>query len=173
MSGQGHGVFADNPQYRAYQALLKRLQDLNGAGLQDAPEADAVRDQMEGVWYELTPPEQERLSGLCADLYSFSDEEPLGTPSPAEAAELRRGLAWCYQRCDWQRVLQLLRKGHHLFPKAALAYARAHAWRELGDAQVASWFLEQARALDPGHDQDEDSLETVFRADEPRRPSAG
>jgi hypothetical protein len=170
MSGQGLGMFGDNPRYRAYRALLKRLQDLHIAGRQNTPEADAVREEMEELWYDLLPPEQARLLGLSADLSLPSDEEPMVALSPPEEAEIRSGLAGCYQRRDWEGMLQLLRRGHHLFPETVIAYARSCAWRELGDAQAAAWFLEQARTLDP--DSGEEVLDTVFHTDEPRRPPA-
>jgi hypothetical protein len=170
MSTHGRGTFGDNPLYRVYRALLQRLQELHHTGLQDGPEADAIREEMEESWYDLSPAEQERLSGLSADFSLLYDEEPLVALSAAEAAELRRGLAWCYQRRDWEGMLRLLRKGRHAFPEAVVAYARARAWRALGDTQAAAWFLEQARALDPDHD--EEVLETAFETDEPRRPSA-
>ena len=44
----------DDTPVRAYGRLLLRLHDLIARGLGDDPEADAVRDQMDGPWHALT-----------------------------------------------------------------------------------------------------------------------
>jgi hypothetical protein len=50
---------------------------------------------------------------------------------------------------DWEGTLRLLRKVHHLLPREQVACIRGQSWGELGEWQVAYWFFEQARTLDP------------------------
>ena len=44
------------------------LYELDLDGKNDSPEADAVRDKLESLWKDLTPPEQEALARLSAML---------------------------------------------------------------------------------------------------------
>lgn len=136
--------FPTTPAYLQSLRGLHRLHALTVAGLSQSPEADALRDSLEGPWYALSEAEQQRISGLSEDLYSLS--EPPAEPSPAnpqatsrisEAFEAR-------QAGDWDRALGLLRRWGRYFDPAHVAYLRGSLWLEAGDAATATLFLRHA-----------------------------
>ena len=49
-----------SPRFAAYAECLRELDALDNAGLNDSPEADAVRDRADGHWRGMT--EAERLA---------------------------------------------------------------------------------------------------------------
>lgn len=61
-----------------FVALLRRLHGLitQGQGQGDSDEADAIRDAMDGPWYELSTVEMERARGLAGDLNSLIGDLP-------------------------------------------------------------------------------------------------
>lgn len=61
--------------YLAVVRGLRELHRLTVAGLQDSPEADAVRDVTDAPWQALTEMEKERIGELSEDLYSITDSE--------------------------------------------------------------------------------------------------
>ena len=65
--------FPTSPAYLQSLRGLHRLHALSVAGQSQSPEADALRDSLEGPWYALSETEQQRLNGLSEDLYSLSD----------------------------------------------------------------------------------------------------
>src|ERR1017187_4762669 len=56
--------------------LLRDLHALFAHSKEESEEADAIREQMEGPWYAMTPQERELMRGLSADLYSVVDGGP-------------------------------------------------------------------------------------------------
>ncbi len=136
------------PAFGRGRDLLKRLQDLNGAGKHESSDADAARADLDDLWPELNHHEARLLSELSGDLYSFSDEE---APDPELARlpkqELLDGLKAAYP-LDPQMTLRLLRGGPNV-PPDSVAYVRARCWERLGDLDIALWFLEHAERKAP------------------------
>jgi hypothetical protein len=132
--------------YVAVVRAIRELHQLNLAGLNESPEADAVRDAADSAWAALTESERQRASGLSEDLYSISDpprESPAGSQfqtSFNEALEARR-------RGEWDRALQLLREANGCAAPALVSDLRGAIWLEAGDAETAALFFEHARAL--------------------------
>jgi len=62
---------------KTYNALLKKLRELDNRGLFDSEEADDVRCVMEQEWVKMTPNEQAELSSLAA-LERLEHREPNG-----------------------------------------------------------------------------------------------
>src|SRR5438105_11067064 len=98
------GRFWDNPHFRGYERLLLWLHGLIAAGKGDTDEAEAVRDEMEIPWRQLSGEELGRLDGLLGDLYMLQDQEvfePIDEDERAHkalAAELQE--AWNEERWD-------------------------------------------------------------------------
>lgn len=95
----------DDTLTRAYSRLLLRLHDLIAKGQGDAPEGDAVRDQVGAPWYAMTAAEQERVGGLSEDLYALAENRPRSVKMSAEARwtwgeEARAGLAGVVKRME-------------------------------------------------------------------------
>ena len=148
-----HQKFTENPNYLAYERLLKQLQDLSQAGKNDSEEADAVREKTEDLWCSFSEEEQERLDGLSADLYSLSDEEIAAKPTFDDEQDLRAECEKAFNAKAWEALLGLLRRGSQLFPKAFLAAQRSLAWFHLGHFAPTSWFIEEACRREPENTQ--------------------
>lgn len=81
-------LYEQNPHYVRYVALLEQLHALIRDGRGDGPEADSVREQMDGPWRHLTPEETARVREISAVLSSAAGPE--GGPSlPAQTAARR------------------------------------------------------------------------------------
>jgi hypothetical protein len=145
------GKFSDNPYYVEYETLLKKLHRLMAEGKGDSEEADAVRDEMDRPERELNREELARLNGLSADLYMLQDDEMFEPPDPDEGTpellDARLDAAWHGQ--DWEKVLELLRRGPTFLSKDRIAHMRARAYRELGHPDTALLFMEYAAGLNP------------------------
>jgi tetratricopeptide (TPR) repeat protein len=128
--------------------LTLALQELTSQGLDESPEADLVREQMEFPWYQLSETEMDLSRGLSADLYSLSDDE---SPPPDAAgknvseAELKD--AW--ESHDWGAVLKLMRYRPVFLTPDQIAFMRGHCWVQLGQPEVALAFFQLACKLAP------------------------
>jgi hypothetical protein len=136
----------DNPVLVEEERLLIRLHGLIAAGSGDTDEADAVRDEMEAAWWDLSNAEQQLLNGLSGDLYQLNDEEIFAPVHGAEAArawQSRLQEAAAEER--WEEVLALLRKRPADYPSAEVARLRAAAYERLGFPLAAAEFAAYAR----------------------------
>jgi hypothetical protein len=48
--------------YYKYVSLLNRLKDLISTGPDDSPEADALRDEMDPLWFQLSESERAEIN---------------------------------------------------------------------------------------------------------------
>src|ERR1700732_1553659 len=95
----------------AYSRLLLRLHDLIAKGMGDSPEADAVRDQMDGPWRSLTEAQQERGGGLSEDLGALAENKPRSRKlSPEERRKWGHEFRAAFESAEWDRALALLRR---------------------------------------------------------------
>jgi tetratricopeptide (TPR) repeat protein len=138
------------PAYSRYEALLKRLHDLNLEGKLDSPEADLVREDMEEPWSRLSAADKALLAGLSSDLYSFSGEEVVRASDLDQSVLMTRVRA-AYESRDWPGLLEALRFTHHHFPAEVVAYMRGRCWQEFGRPEAALWFFERAHKLAPAN----------------------
>lgn len=136
------------PAYSRYEALLKRLHDLNVRGELDSPEADLVREDMEEPWSRLSDDDKAQLAGLSSDLYSFSDEE-IVRDSDIEKPVLVERARDAFKHGNWPGLLEALRYTHQYFPAEMVAYMRGRCWQQLGRPEAALWFFERAHQLSP------------------------
>ncbi len=106
---------AMSANYRAVVRAIRELHRLNQAGLEDSPEADAIRDASDAAWEALSEVERKRVGGLSEDLYSLS-EPPAGEGQEGNPqAQTRLNDAFeARQRGDWDRALELLRRWRNI-----------------------------------------------------------
>ena len=101
----------DDTPAHAYGRLLLRLHDLIAKGQGDSPEADAVRDRMDGPWHALTEAEQELLGGLSEDLYALAEGNPRSVRMSAEERrQWGQEFRTAFEAGAWDRALVLLRR---------------------------------------------------------------
>jgi tetratricopeptide (TPR) repeat protein len=144
--------FSTRPSYVQYIQALRRLHELIAADQDDTPEGDAVRDGMDGPWYELSEAEQNRINGLSEDLYSISD--PPEDPRPMDPQVQRK---WAEANAarhagEWDKSLEILRRWKRHFDPALLSYLRGTVWQDAGDSATASLFFQHASSLEPGNE---------------------
>lgn len=143
--------FWNNQHFEQYESLLRRLHPLMAAGEGDTDEADAVRDEMDKPWRELSREEIARLDGLSADLYMLEGDE-VAEPCHADdrtPERLRAELKAARDRGDWETVLALLRKGPTFIAADQIAFLRARAYEALGHLEASRLFMEHAAELNP------------------------
>ena len=136
------------PAYSQYEALLKRLHDLNREGKLDSSEVDLVREGMEEPWSRLSEADRALLAGLSSDLSSLSGEELVRDSEVDERVLVERACD-AFKHGNWSGLLEALRYAHQHFPAELVAYMRGRCWQELGRSEVALWFFERARQLSP------------------------
>jgi tetratricopeptide (TPR) repeat protein len=147
----GH-PFSTTPAYVQSIRGLLRLHQLAEAGKDESPEADAIRDNLERPWHELSEIEKQRIAGLSEDLYSIS--EPVGQAlemEPQAQRKVREAIA-ARQAGSWDKALKLLRTWGKYLDPAVLSFLRATVWESAGDSETAAIFYEHAARLDPGDD---------------------
>src|ERR1700677_1576950 len=96
----GH-PFSTRPAYVQSIRGLLRLHRLAETGNDESPEADAIRDNLERPWHELSEIEKQRIAGLSEDLYSISEPVsqalqmvPQAQRKVLEAIEARQSGGW-------------------------------------------------------------------------------
>lgn len=142
----------DGTAAHTYARLQLRLHDLIANGQGDDPEADAIRDQMDTPWHDLTEAQQERVGGLSEDLYALAENN---TRSMTMSAEERRNWGQefkaAFEAGAWDRALVLLRHPPDDVPADHVAFFQADCWEHLGCPEVALRFMRSATRLDPAH----------------------
>lgn len=138
-------TIADSP-LQAYSKLLMKLHRLIAAGEGDSDDADAVRDMMDGPWYQLAPAEQDIAKQLSADLYGLH-EEPNGKhphDTAAYSRELAAELSIAQSRGEYLRALRLMQERPGDISAEWTAILRGIFYRELGLPEIGLLFLEHA-----------------------------
>ena len=144
--------FPTNPDYETVIRGLRRLHELARDGLDEGPEAEAVRDGMDHPWQRLSDAERDRLTGLSADLYSIG--EPPGDVQPMDP-QARWQLVEAIQATEtgpWDHALALLRRWGKYLDPALLSWLRGSVWQKAGDPATAALFYEDAARLAPDDD---------------------
>ena len=132
---------------------LVELHRLGQIGRDDTPEAESVRDALDAPWRVLNRTEKERAGWLSADLYTVSEPRAasaLKEMTPPAEQQLDEAYE-ARQSQDWDRALKLLRLlQEHLSP-AQLSFMRGTIWGDAGYPEVAAFFHEHARQMDPAN----------------------
>jgi tetratricopeptide (TPR) repeat protein len=159
-----------SPNYRAVIRGIRELHRLAIAGQDESPEADAIRDAMDGPWGALSDVERKRASGVSEDLYSISEPVTSGKQELNPQAQARLNDAFeARERGDWDRALELLRRWGKYFPPAPVSFLRGKIWLDAGDPETAVLFFQHASQLQP---DDGNSLAVFLYALEKVNPSA-
>jgi len=139
-----------NANFLAMIRGVRELHQLSAAGLEDSPEADAIRDATDQPWQGLTGTERDRVRNLSEDLYSLVEPAPPLQPMNSQAHDgINEALA-AKQRGDRYIALDLLRTWRAFVDPALLSYLRGAIWMEAGDPATAALFFEHASRLKIG-----------------------
>jgi hypothetical protein len=127
----------------AHQLVM--LDRMMAEGQGDSPEADALRDQMEKSWYQMTSEELDIARQLSADLYTLHDDSLVRHPSdfrvysPALASELATSIG----SGDYLRALRLMQDRPNEISTERAALFRAILYRALGLTEIGLVFFRQ------------------------------
>ena len=141
----------DNPTFAFVAKGLVDLHRLIKAGQEDSPEAEAIRNALDGPLAALNPAEKQRAQWLSEDLYSISepaDESALKPMNPQAQQQLNEAYE-ARQRGDLDYALALLRRWKDYISPALLSYLRGTLWREFLCPEVATVFFEHASQREP------------------------
>jgi hypothetical protein len=139
---------------RVFARLLLRLHELDAAGQGDGLEADAVREEMEVPWHELSFEEQERFRGLSEDLALLLEGGPkeaeIQPERRAEWTEKAKHALTSFQEGEVDAGLRFLssERPPHV-PVQDVWFLQARAWERLGFPEVALVFARAAERFDP------------------------
>jgi hypothetical protein len=139
--------------FRACVTKLLRLHALMIEGRADTPEADALRDEMDPLWYAMTPTERDRIGALSEDLCVLVEGGvQRAVMSPDARAAYGRQWREAYASQDWDRALAMLRQPPSDVPPYAVALLQARLWENLAGPDAAAPFMGQAERVWPeGH----------------------
>jgi hypothetical protein len=142
--------FSINEPYRLHVRQLRSLHQFFVEGKEDSPEADALRDEMDVTWDQLSAEQQQSIGGLSADLNWIIDG-PVPSKQPREEVfrEHLPALLSAREAENWHDVLKHLRPLSPFLPAAELAFLRGRAWTHLGDDETALLFFQHAHQFDP------------------------
>ena len=130
----------------AYADGLLQLHEFFERDQGDSEEADAIRDQMDMAWHEMSMSEQALAKVLAADLNRLTQQ----TAQDCESGAVPR-LELAINAADWASVLESLPAcGTSIGPEIA-AFLRGIAWHELGQGLVAIRFFREAHRLVPAN----------------------
>jgi hypothetical protein len=142
-------LFSTSLSYLQYISGVRELHALIKAGLDDSPEADAIRDGMDHPWHDLSETDQTRIRGLSADLYSISDppHEPLPGNRQVQRKLIEAGEA--KEAGNWDLALSILREWSRYIDPSLLSSFRGEIWQAAGDDETAKLFFDHAASLMP------------------------
>lgn len=126
--------------------LVIDLHLFNIAGLEEAPEAKAVRQEFDSRFSRLDAARGERQSGLLADLRSIGVSREVATAGSQQTAH---DLEAALNRHDWDLALTILRRHESEFLAADAAAMRGGWWAQLGNQEIAAIFFGEAVRLNP------------------------
>jgi tetratricopeptide (TPR) repeat protein len=132
--------------YQQFAELLRKLHRVMSEGGGDSPEADAIRDEMDGPWYALSEEEQRRARGLSADLYTLEPESPIVHPKESGifVSDLAEKIRAARDVRNFDRVLELLRDNPEKISADRAGMLRALCYEQLGDVESSVLFLQGA-----------------------------
>jgi hypothetical protein len=140
-----------SPHYREFVRGLRELHRLAVSGQEESPEAETIRDAMDGPWGAMSLSERERARGLSEDLYSLSEPASGGNKvlnSQAQAQLADASAAW--RQGDLDSALELLRQCADSLTPGALNRFRGEIWLRAGDPETAALFLAHGGQPHPG-----------------------
>jgi tetratricopeptide (TPR) repeat protein len=135
---------------RLYEKLVVRLhRELRHGGV-DSADADAVRDEMDAPWAQLSTEERSALDLLSEDLYEVAGKRRVVPLADEDTSgSVLHGAKMSLQRRDYRRTLELLRKAPpQALPIDVRLYMLGRCWDELGFSLAATEFFDSAYEVD-------------------------
>ena len=143
---------------QAFHRCAQFLQDLHrliAAQQEESDEAEALRAEMDPLWYAMTAEEQGRLGGLSEDLHVLAEGGAKQVVMSSEenarwTAEANKVLPLIFTGQDVNAALKFLRRPSpadrlpHIVP-----FLQARCWERLGEEEVSLQFMKEAERLDP------------------------
>jgi tetratricopeptide (TPR) repeat protein len=123
------------------EQLLIDIHLFNIAGLEEAPEARAARQELDRRLSRLDAVQEERQRGLLADLRS------IGVNREVVAAESKQAAQDCeaaIKHHEWDLALTILREHENEVLPAEVAAMRGFLWAQLGNDEIAALFFGEA-----------------------------
>ena len=130
--------------YRKNFDFTIKLHELLAQDKGDSDEADAIRDEMDRPWQDMSPDEKRIVNRLSGDLYTITDPD---SPSMAAPPELAGRMAIACLLKDGDQILELLVKTPGFGSEVERAELRGLAYTFLGEIQAASLFMARAKEL--------------------------
>jgi len=133
--------------------LRRELLALFAQGIEEGPQADALRDQMEHPWYDMTAVEQKRIRGLSIDLYAIAEGGPprveMNSTELSAWQERARDMFHKYWKGNADSALDFLRQpAPKSKPPAAVPFLQSRCWEKLGDLETSLIFAREAEKHD-------------------------
>jgi tetratricopeptide (TPR) repeat protein len=143
--------------FRRCARLLQELHRLIAAGRDEGEEAEALRAEMDPLWYAMSEEERDRIRGLTEDLYVLAEGGAKQAPmSPEEkagwSAEATTVLSGMFAGRDVDAALKFLRRPvPDDRPRYIIPFLQARCWDRLGEGEIALLFLKEAERVEPRH----------------------
>lgn len=133
-------------EVQIYEQLVVRLHRELRQGGGDTPAADALRDEMDAPWGQLSSAERSALGLLSEDLYELAGRRREVELAPDDTrSSVLDGAKVALQGSDHQRTLELLRKvDPQALPTDVRLYMLGRCWDELGFSLAATEFFDRA-----------------------------
>jgi tetratricopeptide (TPR) repeat protein len=141
--------------FRDSVQLLQKLHRLIAGGQDGSDEGEAVRAEMDPLWYAMSEAERDRLKGLSEDLYILAEGGARQTSMSADEKarwneEATTVLTKMFAGQDVDAALTFLRKPiPNDVPLYVTPFMQARCWEQLGEIELALKFLQEAERLDP------------------------
>jgi tetratricopeptide (TPR) repeat protein len=141
--------------FRRCARLLQDLHRLIDAGQDDSDEAEALRAEMDPLWYAMSAEERDRLGGLSEDLYILTEggarQAKMSSDEKARwSEEANAVLSAMFAERDMDGALKFLRRPIPAdYPRCIVPFFQARCWERLGEEELALRFMKEAARLDP------------------------
>lgn len=138
----------------SYSMWLKRILDTHLSrawGAEPTENREREDEELNEVWTEIDDCQKQRLWGLSSDLNTLRDREKWVESDwpPMTKEELGQAQTEAFQRKQWDKFLEYLRRPPRFLPQNMVDYLRGRAWREMGHPEVALLFFDNAARLEP------------------------
>ena len=123
----------------AYETLLVHLHREMRAGRGDGERAEALRNEMDHLWYTLDDEEHALFDELSEDLYVIENKRNILRLAEGETVELvDQQMRLAYDASEDRQALSLIRKLPAI--DAAIAHTRGRCWERLGFVKASVCF---------------------------------
>lgn len=147
---QPSALSGSTPAFTKYCQLFCHLQSLIASGQDETPEGEALRDDMDVLWQQLTSDELDHLDALTFDLSRVGVQRAYSGTVPDALHEEFKDLL---SRKDIEGALRFLRENEEHLPPHDVSALRGIFWSDLGQYAPAAVFFFDAIVLKPDNAQ--------------------